>query len=453
LTRGWWPYRQSHRQANGTYKRFFAAVGCAMGGSSVHYAAALERMSESDFSGLQSSATQIAPWAVSYAEFLPYYIAAEKLFRAWEVPHDAMVERMSQWDRALMDQMRKNGLRPEPLHVAIRYDELCKECIGTICPRSCKADALAACLDTVLSLPNCKILEHCDVQSLEADSQRVRVVRAICEGRELSLNAKVVILAAGALHSPQLLLRSANQFWPNGLANSSDQVGRNLMFHTSDIFAIWAPRRLDRRARQKKSISVRDFYLYEGQRLGYVQSMGLEAGRGVIASFLKDRLRRMGLQNEFLLSLLVKIPSHIGAALFGKAGLFAGMTEDDPNPENRIILDPNEPDGASFTYTITDDLRRRANGLYTAFARHVRPWRLVRIMPQLEMNYGHPCGTCRFGVDPASSVLDPTCRTHDVDNLYVVDASFMPRSGAVNPSLTIAANALRVAAHIAGRLS
>ncbi len=287
---------------------------------------------------------------------------------------------------------------------------------------------------------------------MEADSSQVRAVRAVYGGRELSLRARIVVLAAGALHSPQILLRSSNEHWPNGLANNSDQVGRNLMFHTSDIFAIWAPRRLDRRGRQKKSISIRDFYLHDGERLGYVQSMGLDAGRGVIASFLKDQLRRLGLRNELLLSLVVKVPTHIGAMIFGQAGLFAGMTEDDPNPENRISLDRTEPDGASFTYTITDDLRRRAQGLYSELVRRVRPWRLVRISPRLDMNYGHPCGTCRFGDDPANSVLDRNCRTHDIDNLYVVDASFMPRSGAVNPSLTIAANALRVAGHIAERI-
>ncbi len=449
LARGWWPNCISQRQPNGSHMRFFAAVGCAMGGSSIHYAAALERMAESDFDTLRTNTRQLAPWPVSFQEFLQYYISAEKLFRADEVPREVAMKRMSEWDRALMDQMHRNGLHPDPLHVAIRYDDQCTECIGKICARNCKSDALAACLDNALHLPNCQILDHCDVQALEADTTQVRTVRAIRGGRELSLTAEIIVLAAGALHSPQILLRSANEIWPNGLANSSDQVGRNLMFHTSDIFAVWAPRRLDRRGRQKKSISVRDFYLHEGQRLGYVQSMGLDAGRGLVASFLKDQLRRLGLRNEFLLSLLVKVPSHVGTFMFGDAGLFAGMTEDDPNPDNRITLDPNEPDGASFSYTITNDLRRRAEALYAAFARSVRPWRLVRISPRLEMNYGHPCGTCRFGNDPADSVLDRNCRTHDIKNLYVVDASFMPRSGAVNPSLTIAANALRVADHMA----
>jgi choline dehydrogenase-like flavoprotein len=225
------------------------------------------------------------------------------------------------------------------------------------------------------------------------------------------------------------------------------------MFHTSDIFALWAPRRFTRQARQRKSISVRDFYLRDGQRLGYVQSMGLEAGAGEIAVFVKDQLRRRGVHNEFLLSVLAKAPSQIGALLFGGAGIFAAMTEDDPNPDNRIVLDPAEPDGASFSYTITDDLRRRAEALRLAFSHSIRPWRMLRISPELDMNYGHPCGTCRFGDDPKSSVLDRECRAHDVENLYVVDSCFMPRSGAINPSLTIAANALRVAPRIAAHVA
>jgi choline dehydrogenase-like flavoprotein len=453
LANGRWPHPVSQRQPNGDRKRFYAAVGCALGGSSIHYAAALERMADSDFTGLSTPSGSISPWPVSFAQFGPHYEAAEKLYGISGESSSMAEQRMSEWDRALLEQMRRNGLRPDPLHVAIRYDEQCKECIGKICPRACKADARVACLEEALRQPQCLLLEHCDVQTLEADEERVRVVKALHLGRELELRARMVVLSAGALHSPQILLRSRNQFWPRGLANSSDQVGRNLMFHTSDIFALWAPRRLAREGRQRKSISVRDFYVYEGRRLGYVQSMGLEAGRGEIAVYIKDQLRRRGVRNELLLSLLAKVPSHIGALMFGGAGIFAAMTEDDPNPDNRIVLDPEEPDGASFSYTITDDLRRRADDLRRAFARSVRPWRMLRISTELEMNYGHPCGTCRFGSDPASSVLDRDCRTHDLQNLYVVDASFMPRSGAINPSLTIAANALRVAPRIAARLS
>jgi choline dehydrogenase-like flavoprotein len=453
MAHGWWPHPVSRRQPNGDPKRFYAAVGCALGGSSIHYAAALERMAPTDFDGLHTASGSTAPWPVGFREFVPHYEAAEKLYRISSESRHVVERRMSEWDLALMEQMRQNGLRPDPLHVAIRYDEQCRECIGRVCPRDCKSDARVACLEEALHQPQCEILEHCDVQTLEADKQSVRVVKARHQGCELELRASIVVLSAGALHTPQILLRSNNEFWPRGLANSSDQVGRNLMFHTSDIFALWAPRRLARRARQRKSISVRDFYVHKGQRLGYVQSMGLDAGRGEIAVYLKDQLRKRGVRNELLLSLLAKAPSHIGAFIFGGAGIFAAMTEDDPSPDNRIVLDPAEPDGASFSYTITDNLRRRADELRLAFSRGVRPWRMLRISSELEMNYGHPCGTCRFGDERASSVLDRDCRTHDVQNLYVVDASFMPRSGAINPSLTIAANALRVAPQIAAQVS
>ena len=453
LAQGWWPYPVSHRLRNGERKRFYAAVGCAVGGSSIHYAAAMERMAESDFDNPHTSNGSAIPWPISFREFVPHYEAAEKLYAIRSESHEIAGQRMSDWDRALMAQMRQNGLRPEPLHVAIRYDEQCTECIGRICPRDCKSDARVACLEEALRQPQCYILDHCDVQTLDADKDRVRTVKALHLGRELTLRARIVVLSAGALHSPQILLRSRNDYWPQGLANSSDQVGRNLMFHSNDVLALWAPRRLARQGRQRKSISVRDFYVHEGRRLGYVQSMGLAAGRGEIAAYIKDQLRRRGLRNELLLSLLAKLPSHIGAFMFGSAGIFAAMAEDDPNPDNRIILDPNEPDGASFSYTIADDLRRRADELRLSFARSVRPWRMLRISSELEMNYGHPCGTCRFGDERSSSVLDRDCRTHDLENLYVVDASFMPRSGAINPSLTIAANALRVAPQIANRLS
>jgi choline dehydrogenase-like flavoprotein len=449
LAHGWWPHPVSRRQANGEQQRFYAAVGCAVGGTSIHYAAALERLSVSDFDGLPTSGAAVSPWPVSFGEFVPHYEAAEKLYGISGESSDIAERRMSEWDRALLKQMRQNGLRPDPLHVAIRYDEQCEECIGRVCPRDCKADARVTCLDEALRQPQCQLLEQCDVQTLEAGRDSVRMVKALHRGRELALRARIVVLSAGAMHTPLILLRSRNEFWPRGLANGSDQVGRNLMFHTNDIFALWAPRRLARQGRQRKAISVRDFYIHQGRRLGYVQSMGLDAGRGEIASYIKDQLRRRGMRNELLLSLLAKIPSHVGALMFGGAGIFAAMTEDDPNPDNRIVLDPDEPDGASFSYTITDDLRRRANELRLAFSRSVRPWRMLRISADIDMNYGHPCGTCRFGDDRAVSVLDRDCRAHDLENLYVVDASFMPRSGAINPSLTIAANALRVAPRIA----
>jgi choline dehydrogenase-like flavoprotein len=448
MARGWWPMPVSERRSDGSYESFFAALGCAVGGSSIHYGAALERMAPTDFQPLRSSRGDLTSWPVAYEDFLPYYEAAETLYRV-QMTSEATMSRLSQWDRALMDRLRRNGLHPEVLRVGIRYDEQCEECIGRVCPRNCKADAWSACLEEALRRDNCTLLQNCDVQSLEATGTSVKAVRAVCDGKEMLLHGRVVVLSAGAFRSPLVLLRSAGSAWPAGLANASDQVGRNLMFHTSDLFAVWAPRRYDQRGRQKKAISVRDFYLLEGERLGYVQSMGIVIGRGAIAAHLKNVMRRHGIRSERLLSLLAKIPSHLGAALLGGAGLFAGATEDDPHPDNRVILDPERPDGIRFTYTITHDLRRRADALRDKFASAIKPWRLARLSAALTMNYGHPCGTCRFGEDPGASVLDRDCKAHGLGNLFVVDASFMPRSGAANPSLTIAANALRVAPKIA----
>ena len=451
IERGWWPMPISEMRSDGTHATVFAPLGCAVGGSTVHYAAALERMAATDFQQVGSATRNLPQWPVTYEEFLPHYEAAETLYRVQASP-EAAIGRMSEWDRALMERMRRNGLQPEPLRVAMRYDDQCEECIGRICPRKCKADAASACLDEALRRKNCRMLQNCDVQSVAADGASVQGVRAVCEGKEILIRGRIVVLSAGAFRSPLILLRSASAAWPAGLANESDQVGRNLTFHTTDLFALWAPHRYDRRGKQKKAISVRDFYLVAGERLGYEQSMGIEIGRGAIALHLKNIMRGRGIASELLLSVLAKVPSHLGALFLGNAGLFAAMTEDDPDPDNRVTVDPGQPDGARFSYTITDDVRRRADALRDKFAAAIRPWRLARLSTALTMNHGHPCGTCRFGADPRSSVLDRDCKAHGLSNLFVVDASFMPRSGAINPSLTIAANALRVAPRIAAAL-
>ena len=451
IKQGWWPQPLSQAKSDGKYNQIYASIGCGLGGSSMHYAAALERMPASDFESLQTANQLVPAWPVTYDAFLPYYIAAENLYGLNNNQDDKENTRLSEWDKAFMDTLRSKGLKPERLNVAIKYDQDCTECIGKVCHRSCKADARVACLNKALLNARCFLLDNCDVASIEADLQQVQHVNAIHSGNALKLRAKQYILAAGAVHSPQLLLKSANAFWPNGLANSSDQVGRNLMFHGSEIYAIWAPKRLSRLAIQKKSLSIRDFYLHAGQRLGYIQSMGLDAGRGNIAVFIKQSLRKYGIRNECLLALIAKVPSHVAAWVLGDASIFAALIEDDADPNNRIQLNANEPNGASFSYTITADLRERADALYQVFSKHVGKWRVLKISPTLEINSGHPSGTCRFGSNPTSSVLNADCCSHDVDNLYVVDSSFMPRSGAVNPSLTIAANALRVADKIAAR--
>lgn len=452
LAQGWWPKPMSQSRQNGQFDQFYAAIGCGLGGSSIHYGAALERFEQSDFEPLTTVDSGLIKWPVSYEGFLPFYKKAELLYG---ISHKNVQDapRLSEWDQSFLHIMQKNGLKPERLNVAINYDKDCEECIGKVCQRRCKAEAKTTCLDEALKQPNCDILKHCEVQMLDANQQKINFVVATHQGNNLTLRAKKIILAAGAIHSPQLLLKSKNDFWPNGLANRSDQVGRNLMFHISDMYAVWSPSKLNRQSLQKKSLSIRDFYNIDGHRLGYIQSLGLDAGRGHISMFMKDTLRKLGVHNNFLLSAMTKIPAFIASGILGNASLFAVSIEDDPSIHNRISLNPTQPNGSSFTYTISTDIQKRADRLYKIFAKQIKPWRMLRIMPKIEINHGHACGTCKFGDDPKTSVLDPDCKSHDIDNLYIVDSSFMPRSGAANPSLTIAANALRVAEKIAKSLS
>lgn len=448
LEEGWWPQPFSQQKPSGKHERYHIAVGCGRGGSSIHYGGALERFEAIDFDAITTADGQKkSPWPVSYRAFQNYYSQAEKLYGITDILGGNRPP-LSDWDSGFIETMKNNGLKPERLNVAINYDQDCVECIGKICPRKCKADAKTSCLDKALALPNCEILDYCDVQMLDADATQVKKVIAKKDNADIHLKANTVILSAGAMNSPLILLKSKNSFWPNGLSNNSDQVGRNLMFHVGDMYAVWSSKKLSRKGRQKKSISIRDFYVKDGMRLGHIQSLGIDAGQGHIAMFIKDTLRRYGIHNELLLKLIVKIPAVIASMVLGKATLFGINIEDDPSPNNRVLLNPEEPNGASFHYTITDDIQKRADMLFKAFSAGVKPWRSLRIMPSIEINHGHACGTCRFGDDPNTSVLNADCRSHDVKNLYVVDSSFMPRSGAANPSLTIAANAIRVAERI-----
>ncbi|MEE9331161.1 MAG: GMC family oxidoreductase [Methylophilaceae bacterium] len=451
LQQGWWPNIISQQRKGEQFDQRYLAVGCGRGGSAMHYAAALERLDPADFDALKINHQHVELWPISFKEFLPYYKKAEALYGITKNRENGR-PKLSEWDQSFIQTMQKNGFNPERLNVAINYDKNCIECIGKVCHRKCKADAKLVCLDEALKQPNCDILDHCEVQTIDADATKVNSISAVHMGKHIKLRAKKVILAAGAMHSPQLLLKSKNAFWPNGLANTSDQVGRNLMFHVGDMYAVWSPKKLSRVSLQKKSISIRDFYVDKGQHLGHIQSLGLSAGRGHISMFIKDVLRSYGVRNKFLLSAITKIPATLASFILGEAVLFGINIEDAPCPKNRVILNPSEPNGTSFSYEITDDIQKRSDELYKQFSKAVKPWRTLRIMPTIEINHGHSCGTCRFGSNPENSVLDVNCRSHDIENLYVVDASFMPRSGAANPSLTIAANALRVAEKISDSL-
>lgn len=311
-------------------------------------------------------------------------------------------------------------------------------------------DGRSAGVEPALASGHAEILTECDVEAFEEETPgRITGVRVRKDGATYSLSAAVYILAAGSFGSPTILLRSTDQS-AKGCANSSEWVGRGLMFHIDNFFAVW-PRRGTKPIGNSRAVSTRDFYVVKGQRIGLVQSMGYEANYGTILRFLLMQFERSRFAKYNKLRRLLNIPALLATKLFGNADVFVAQMEDFPNSENRVVLNPEDPEVFTFEYKLARDVFTRQVGMRKAIRRAIGRWRMMFLSIKPIVNVGHPLGTLRFGTDPTTSVLDPDCKAHDLQNLYVADGSFMPTSMGVNPSLTIAANALRVADIIADR--
>ncbi|MFZ0719232.1 GMC oxidoreductase, partial [Mycobacterium sp.] len=309
---------------------------------------------------------------------------------------------------------------------------------------SCKNDAARNGVLPAIAEHGARLLTECRVVRLDADRTRVREV--FCEHRSgmLTLKAKVVVLAAGALATPVLLLNSRSGDWPRGLANGSDWVGRNLMRHLLDPIEIW-PQPGHKTAAANKEIGLNDFYYWEGQKYGTVQSFGAIPPMEWLSNRPGGRGRAMRLMSPAV--------RRVYERFFTGGLIMAAMLEDLPYLDNRVLpsgrLSSDGRQRLRMRYRLhASEIERRA-----AFLRQLKelfkPFRTVTLGSGKDnANLGHVCGTCRFGTDPETSVLDPQNRAHEVDNLYVVDTSFFPSSAGLNPSLTVAANALRVAAHV-----
>lgn len=449
--RGYWPTKMD-ATVDGKNTRFFAPVGSGIGGSSVFYAGALERPNRDDIEDLPGSAHPSGGWPIPYDDFLPYYDQAEELFclsgtadpLSKEVaPKLAAPKELSDGERALFESFEKCGLNPYRLHLAMRNLDRCKNCVGTKCPLDCKMDGRSAGVEPALATENAHFITGCNVQKLLVENRSVTGVKAIVDQSEIEFTAAVVVLAAGALNSPRVLSRSRSA-GTDALANSSGWVGRGLMFHANEMFAIW-PQKKDRFDGASKSISLRDLYRNGADRYGTVQSLGFEATFGTILQFLKDSYDRSVLHRFSKIKVFLALPAALAVRLFGNAKIFVGILEDYPVFENRVVLDHHASDPIAVEYNIPNDLKRRRKSFRRSIKKAFKKHRTFFLSRNLELNFGHSCGTLRFGKDPKTSVLNQNCRTHDVDNLYVTDSSFMPSSMGVNPSLTIAANALRVA--------
>jgi choline dehydrogenase-like flavoprotein len=440
-------------------KRFVPFIGGGTGGSSALYGMVCERFFVRDFTPRQNflnpgDSTVPEAWPVSYDQMRPWYAEAEKLLGVRGQPDPLRPEAaevnlpaappFSADNQPLVDYLAGRGLHPYHLPMACDYTDGCSTCQTYLCNQSCKNDAARNGLLPAIVEHGAHLLTECRVVRLDADRSHVRQV--ICEHTSgaLTLKAKVVVLAAGALATPVLLLNSRSGDWPRGLANGSDWVGRNFMRHLLEPIEIW-PQPDHKITAANKEIGLNDFYFWEGQKYGTVQSFGAIPP-------VEWLTNRRGWQGKTL-RLMSPAVQRIYERFFTGGLVLAAIMEDLPYLDNRVLpSDRPSADGRQrlrIRYRLhRSEIERRAT-----FLRQVKavlaPFRKRSLgSGKANGNLGHVCGTCRFGTDPKTSVLDPQNRAHEVDNLYVVDTSFFPSSAGLNPSLTVAANALRVAAHI-----
>jgi choline dehydrogenase-like flavoprotein len=412
----------------------------------------LERFFPADFAGGLSNGTagslQGTRWPIAYEELRPWYDAAERLYRVrgeadplrpTEAGALLPASDFSREGAVVFSTLVQQGMHPYRVHVACEARDGCGTCQGYLCAAECKNDAARMCVSPAVREYGASLLTECVALTLEAGPASVKHLVCSWRGQRLVLRAKTYVLAAGALLTPAVLLNSKSASWPNGLANHSGLVGRNLMRHAIDLYVLTRAPRLPPGA-PTKELAFNDFC--GSEKLGTVQSFGVAMPLGYLRN-------RPGLNLWRLLGPAAPwLWRH-----HDRRPILGAILEDSPSIENRV--EPRgEPDAArryrlALRYRLhADDLARRRR-FRLVLAKVLAPFKPVRVRGTTDRPaLGHVCGTCRFGVDPQTSVLDSCNRAHGLSNLYVVDGSFFPSSGGMNPALTIAANALRVAYHL-----
>lgn len=429
---------------------FTPFIGAGVGGSSALYGMAMERLFPIDFQPAQCFAadghTLPKRWPFTYETLEPYYQHAELLYglRGTIDPLKAVGTQqlkaappLSATNKYLFLHFQGQKLNPYQIPLAVAEEPNCDYCQGYLCARQCKRHAGNVCAEQG---PN--LLADCEIVKLHADRHRVHTLEARHQGNTLTISGRYIILAAGALFTPLLLLNSRNDQWPTGLANESGMLGRNLMRHYTDVWAIRLDMASDNRAKQ---IASNDFYWRDGNKLGTIQSFGRLPPTDVVLASLRQDVAN---SSAALLTPLIKLISPLLRPTINKLvqhdTLLASIIEDLPYQHNRI--EPGNNGIPRLTYQISAQDRQRI----TLMRSHMRtllrplPFQLLKQAENTE-RIAHVCGTCRAGDSPGDSVVDANNRAHNLDNLYIVDSSFFPSSGGTNPSLTIAANALRVA--------
>jgi choline dehydrogenase-like flavoprotein len=448
-------------------KAFQPQIHYFVGGATKMYGAALYRLRKEDFGELREYDGISPAWPVSYDEMEPFYTKAEQMYQVhglrgidpteppasapYPYPPVTNEPRIQQ----LFDSMKAAGLHPFPAPCGIMLNEQdmansacirCRTCDGFPCLVHAKSDAEVLGVRPALQFSNVTLLRNSRVLKLNTNTSGNSVKEVVVErnGGTETFTGDIVVVSCGAANSAKLLLMSANDKHPNGLANGSDQVGRNYMYHNS--MAVLAISKEPNPTFFQKTISINDFYFgTDGFEfpMGNIQMVGKSVGemyRG--EKPLETALAPIGMLDD--------IARH--------AVDFWLSTEDLPDPNNRVGVDKQgnvtlsyTPNNQASKQKLYDKLKSMLGHL-GMHHEHLIP-RNAYLKTEIPIaGVAHQAGTCRFGSDPASSVLDVNCKAHELDNLYVVDTSFFVSIGAVNPSLTAMANAIRVGEHLAGRL-
>jgi choline dehydrogenase-like flavoprotein len=434
-----------------------------VGGNTKFYGAILFRLRERDFDEVQHYGGVSPAWPLSYQDLEPYYAEAERLYlvhgeagedhteppRSGPFPYPAVSHEPRIQD--LADDFARTGHHPFHLPVGVDLDESdpeagrcvrCDRFDGFPCLADGKADAHVRCVRPALEHDNVRLVTHAKVETLVTDPQGTSVAEVVVDhgGTRETYSGDVVVVSCGAVNSAALLLRSASHQHPDGVANSSDQVGRNYMAHINS--GVIALSQSPNPTKFQKTLGVNDYYWGAGDSdlpLGHIQMLGksdkniLRAGAPWYA------------------------PGPVLDYMSKHAIDFWLTTEDLPHPLNRVTVDRSGDIHVFKRYHNLEPHMRllgKLKGLLGELGCHDTdiPGRFVLDQRIPLAGVAHQCGTVRFGDDPARSALDVNCKAHDVDNLYVVDTSFIPGSSAVNPALTAMANALRVGDHLLERL-
>jgi choline dehydrogenase-like flavoprotein len=442
-------YRVRERWVDRSGREFQPYTHYCVGGNTKFWGSVLYRLRREDFQATEHVDGLSPAWPITYEMLEPYYERAECLYQVRgqhgldptepsrrPYRHDAVPH--APGIATIVDQLRALGLHPSPLPLGLLRPgaqdgcQLCNTCNSFPCKVHAKSDADICCIRPLLQQPTVTLWINALARRLVTDpaGRRVEAVEVERNGEMQRVEAPLVIVSCGAVNSAALLLRSASDRHPKGLANSSGLVGRRYMAHLATMMQGFHPFRLNEAVFQK-TVGINDFYLHgpNGGRypLGQIQSQGRT--HGVMAQTVAPW-----------------IPLWAYDAWVKRGVDWLVMSEDLPRDDNRVEVDADgrirlhyRPNNLRAHHQLVRETKRilRRLGFWVVVAHSHRG-----------RNTTHQCGTLVFGHDPRSSVLDSYCRAHDVENLFVVDASFFPSSAAVNPGLTIAAQALRVADHI-----